>query len=342
MIKKVDCRTFTHQTLTEMRKVVVSRVQDGESPEVVAKVMGISRGAIYNWLSLYRHGGWDSLDARKRGGRRRKLDGKALQWIYKTVVGKNPMQLRFSFALWTTAMVVELIKDKFRVILSRSSVGRLLNQMGLTAQRPLWRAYQQNPEMVEKWMNKEFPKIRREAKRCGGEIFFADEAGVRSDFHAGTTWGIKGKTPIVSSTGARFSLNMISAVSSQGLLRFMVVKGSVTASVFIKFLKRLLQGMDRMVFVIVDGHPTHRAKLVKEFLESESHRLKLFSLPPYSPELNPDEYVWNDLKNQAIGKMKVTSQTGLKKAIISHLRFLQKRPDLISSFFRSPTTAYAA
>jgi transposase len=341
-MKRIDARTFDHKTLTEMRWVAMTRIQAGESPEVIAKVFGFSRGAVYNWISLYRHGGWGALNAKKRGGRRRKLDGKAMQWIYRTVTGKNPLQLRFPYALWTSAMISELIYERFRVKLSRTSVGRLLNHMGLSAQRPLWRAYQQDPKAVEQWLREEYPKIRKEALRCKADIYFADEAGVRSDFHAGTTWGIRGKTPIVSSTGARFGLNMVSAVNPRGQLRFMVVKGRVGAPVFIQFLKRLLHGSRRMIFVIVDGHPVHKANSVKKFANSVSKRLRLFTLPPYSPELNPDEYVWNDLKNQAIGKMSMASPSQMKKAVVSHLRFLQKRPDLIRSFFQAPTTAYAA
>jgi transposase len=296
---------------------------------------------MYNWLSLYRQGGWDALNAKKRGGRPRKLDGKKIQWIYNTVTTKDPRQLRFPFALWTTGMIAELIWDKFKIRFSRSSVGRLLNQLGLSAQRPLWRAYQQNPEVVENWLKKEYPKIRALATRHNAEIYFGDEAGVRSDFHAGTTWGVRGKTPVVSTTGARFGLNLISAVNPRGEMRFMSVKGRVNATVFLDFIKRLLQGADRPIFLIVDGHPSHKAKLVKKYAESVRDRFRLFFLPPYSPELNPDELVWNDLKNQGIGRKVITDLKQLKKEVISHMRFLQKSPHLIRSFFRSPTTSYA-
>jgi len=173
-------------------------------------------------------------------------------------------------------------------------------------------------------------------------IWFADEAGVRSDAHAGTTWGRRGKTPIVSTTGARFGLNIISAVSRRGDFRFMGVEGRVNAGVFIAFSKRLLHGAERPIFLIVDGHPSHKAKKVNEFVKSTQGKLRLFFLPPYSPELNPDELVWNDLKNNGIGRISLSGPDHLRREVLSHLRRLQKLPDLIRSFFRAPTTRYAA
>jgi transposase len=239
-------------------------------------------------------------------------------------------------------MVGELIRKRYGIRLSKASVCRLLNQLGLTAQRPLWRAYQQDASMVEKWLKEEYPKIRGKAKKEGSEVWFADEAGVRSDFHAGTTWGIRGRTPIVSSTGARFGLNIISAVNPQGHFRFMCFKGRMNAGVFIEFLKRLIQNRERKILLIVDGYPAHKAKKVKEYVESVSEQLELFYLPPYSPEYSPDELVWNDLKNHSIGRKVITSIEQLKKEAISFLRFLQKTPERIRSYFRAPTTAYAA
>lgn len=338
---KTDARALDHKTLTELRKRAVARVQAGEMPTEVARVLGIHVRTIFRWLALYRSGGLPKLDARKRGGRPTKLDGKALKWIYNTVTMKNPLQLKFPFALWTSTMIRELIWKKFGIQLSRSSVCRLLGQLGLSAQRPLWRAYQQDPEAVQKWIEEEYPKIRQKARKAGAEIFFGDEAGVRSDFHSGTTWGKRGQTPIVSSTGARFSANMISAVSPRGQLRFMLTKGRVNAKVFIGFLKRLMINAPGPIFLIVDGHPTHKAKCVRQFVELQKGKLKLFLLPSYSPELNPDEYVWNDLKNNCLGRKAVTSKDQLRKQVVSHLRRLQKMPGLIKSFFRSPTTQYA-
>jgi len=341
-MKTTDARQLSHDKLTDLRKRGVKAVQAGESPEHVARVFGVHRTSVYGWLVRYRHGGWHGLDARKRGGRKPKLDAKAMAWVYRTVTMGNPLQYKFRFALWTSKMVGVLIKEHLGVRLSRASVCRLLNQLGLSAQRPLWRAYQQDPAMVEQWLLEEFPRIQALAKAKKGTIWFADEAGVRSDSHAGTTWAPKGKTPIVSTTGARFGLNLLSAVSPRGDFRFMGVRGRINADVFITFLKRLIRGARRPIFLIVDGHSIHKAAKVRRFLETVSQRLQLFFLPPYSPELNPDEHVWNDLKNNGIGRKVITGPDQMHREVISHLRSLQKSPHLVRSFFRAPTTAYAA
>jgi transposase len=338
---RTDGRALDHATLTELRKRGVAAVQSGESPTQVAAALGVNLRTLFRWLALYRRGGWDRLDAHKRGGRPPKLDGRALRWIYNTLTNKNPQQLKFPFALWTAAMVQSLIAERYKVRLSHSSVCRLLHQLGLSPQRPLWRAYQQNPAAVRRWLESEYPAIRRRAQREGAQIFFADEAGVRSDFHSGTTWGRRGQTPVVSSTGARFGANLISAVSAQGQLRFMLTSGRVTAAVFIEFLKRLLINAPAPVFLIVDGHPTHRAKSVVRFVAARPGKLALFFLPPYSPELNPDELLWNDLKTHGTGRKLITSLAQLRQMIVSHMRQLQKLPALVRSFFHAPTTRYA-
>ncbi|MCC7464561.1 MAG: IS630 family transposase [Gammaproteobacteria bacterium] len=341
-MKKQDARKLDHATLEAIRIRAVQRVQAGESPEAVIAALGFSSRCIYSWLAAYRAGGWDRLKARRISGRPKKLQDKDIRWVYRTVTGKNPLQLGFTFALWTRAMIARLIHQRCGVKLSLVSVGRLLTQLGLSCQKPLWRAYQQDQSRVQQWLKREYPKIRAAAKREKAEIYFEDESGIRSDFHSGKTWAIKGQTPIVRVTGQRFSLNMISAISPRGELRFMVVKGGVNARVFMGFLKRLMQGQRRPVYLIVDGHPSHRARAVKQYVETLNGKLKLFFLPPYSPELNPDELVWNDVKNNAVGRTKLDGPKDLHRAVVSRLRFLQKRPDRVRSFFHSPDTRYAA
>lgn len=341
-MKSQDARKLSHDKLTELRRRAVTAIQNGESPKYVARVMGVNRITVYGWLSLYRNGGWDNLDAKKRGGRKPKLDAKALRWIYQIVTLGNPNQLKMPFVLWSAKLLAAAIEKKFGIKLSKASVCRLLHQLGLSPQRPLWRAYQRDPQVVDRWLKEEYPAIRAAARKAKGEVWFGDEAGVRSDAHSGTTWAPKGQTPIVSTTGARFGLNVISAVNRRGALRFMCVEGKVNADVFIEFLGRLMESAGHPVYLVVDGHPTHKAAKTRKFVESTKGRLKLFLLPGYSPDLNPDELVWNNLKSQGTGKRAITGPDQLKKLVIGHLRSMQKNADLIRSFYRTPSTEYAA
>lgn len=339
---KQDARKLDHNTLEAIRIRAVQQVQNGESPEVIIKALGFSRACIYNWLAAYRAGGVKALRAKKLYGRPHKLKGWQMRWIYRTVTSKNPLQLKFPFALWTRGMIRTLIWRRFRVKLSLASVGRLLAQLGLTCQRPLAKAFEHNPSLARKWVKQEYPRIRAWAKQQGAEIFFGDESGVRSDFHSGTTWAPKGKTPVVWQTGQRFSLNMISAISPRGRLRFMVTRKKIAASVFVEFLRRLVHGCKRPIFLVVDGHPTHKAKLVKVFVQRMKGKLRLFYLPPYSPHLNPDEYVWNDVKSNGVGRSMITNAQDLRSAAESRLRYLQKNSSHVRTFFQSKTTCYAA
>jgi transposase len=194
--------------------------------------------------------------------------------------------------------------------------------------------------LVETWRSEVYPALHAEAKRIGAVIYFADEAGVRSDYHAGTTWAPCGTTPIVRATGRRFGLNMISAVSARGDFRFMLHEGSVTALVFRTFLQRLMAGAKQPVFLVVDGHPIHKAKLVSEYVAEQEGRLKLIVLPPYSPQLNPDEQVWGYLKTR-VAKQLPQNKEDPKARVLAVLRRIQKLPALVQSFFRHPDCQYA-
>ncbi len=339
--KTIDARSYSHDTLETMRMSAVKRVEAGESPEAVAEGLAINRRTIYRWLEAFHYGGKEALQARPIAGRPSKLTAKQMQRLSKLIRTKNPQQLKFEFALWTLKMIRELIRREFGVGLSEVSVGRLMKRLGFSAQRPLYRAWQQAPEAVAEWRERTYPKIKARAKREKALIFFADEAGVRSDHHSGRTWAPRGQTPVVKATGRRYGLNLISAVNGTGHFRFMTVEGSVTATVFRDFLKRLTHGVDKKIFLIVDGHPTHRAKLVKRFVAAHAEQIELFVLPPYSPELNPDELAWAHVKTQ-IAKAAPQDKEQLKAAVQRAMCQLQKLPHIVASFFRTSTCAYAA
>jgi transposase len=340
-MEKLDGRKIRPEAMEQIRIRAVKRVQQGESPEKVIATLGFSRACIYNWLARYRAGGWHALKSGKHTGRPKKLRGKQIAWLYKTISEKDPLQLKFSFALWTRSMVARLIRNQFNLKLSETSVGRLLHQMGFSCQKPLYRAYQQNPEAVEHWKKTVFPQIKKRAKKLGATIYFEDESGVRSDFHAGTTWAAKGKTPVIKVTGARFSTNMVAAISTRGHLRFMVQQGAVTAVVICDFLKKLMHDAQNPVFLIWDGHPTHKSKKVRKCVESFDGKLEVYFLPSYSPELNPTEQVWRSVKNHGIGRKSVFGPDQLKSAVIICLRRMQKIPKIVLAFFKHPECSYA-
>ena len=340
-MKKRDGRSLDHKALEDIRIQAVKRVEAGEAPSAVMQVPGFARTVIYDWLTRYREGGIEALRALPIPGRPPKLTKPQRAWVYRTVTQNNPLQLQFEFALRTRAMVRDLIRQKYGVTLSLPSVGRLLRSMGLTPQRPVRRAVEQAPAAVRQWLAVDYPTIQAKARRVGAQIFFADEAGVRSNsHHSGTTWAPMGETPVVPATGRRFGLNLVSAVSPQGVLRFMVVDGRMTAVRFIAFLKRLLHNQTRPIFLIVDRHSSHRAKMVQEFVATTDGRLELFFLPPYSPELNPDELVWNHLKTHGVRKRLLQTPEELRSYVLSHMRSLQRTPSLLRGFFNKPSLRY--
>jgi transposase len=340
MVKR-DARNLDHKTLEEIRMRAVEQVQSGESPEDVIRALGFSRSCIYTWMAKYRAGGWNGLKAKALLGRPLKINGQQMKWLYAVITQNSPLQYRFEFALWTRDMIQVLLREQFGLRLSVSSVGRLLRQLGSSCQRPLFHAMEQDQRRVEKWRREEFPAIQALAKQERAEVWFGDESGLRSDYHAGTTWGIKGQTPVVPHTGNRFSLNMLSVVNARGQLRFMVHEGRLNGLVFVEFLKRLMYKAPRPMFLVLDGHSVHKSRPVRDYVQSLESKLRLFFLPPYSPELNPDEQVWNHVKHHGVGRMFVNGKDQLRILIQAKLRRLQKSPWLVQSFFLLQDTLYA-
>lgn len=333
-------KRISRRSLEDTRTLAVGALQKGMHPEDVADLYDVGRSTVYNWWKEYQEKGPAALMVKKAPGRAPRLAGKQREQLRKWIVGKDPRQLQFDFALWTRQMVRDLIKREFGVDYTPQAVGNILRDMGLSPQRPLVRAYEQDPERVRRWKEEEYPAIVKAAKAAGGRIFFGDEAGIRTDYHSGTTWAPVGRTPIVRGTGDRKSVNMISVVSPRGEIHFSFLSGNLNSGLFIDYLKKLMHDIPGPIFLIVDGYPSHRSKETLEFVQSTEGLLNLFFLPPYSPELNPDEWVWKSIKHDQVGKMASRSVVEMRNGISRAVARLQSTADFVLGFFRDPNLAY--
>ena len=340
---KIDGRKLSHKQSEYIRMQSAKAVRiDNRSAEEVIKVFGLHRSCIYRWLNKYDAGGLDALKSSKALGPETKLTAHEKQRLANYLL-KNPTQLKFDYALWTIEMIKELIKQKFNVSYTSVHVSRILSEIGFSKQKPLQRAYEQDPAKVEQWLKKEYPAIKKEAKKEDRVIYFGDEAGFHSTALYGGTWAPKGETPVIKTTGQRIKINCISALNTKGSLRFMLYEGNFNSQRFIEFFKRLLHKQNQPVTLIVDGHSTHKTKLVKDFITFTNGKLKLYYLPPYSPELNPDELVWNNAK-QKVSKRKhqpVIKRTSFKEKVKNTMMEIQKNKMLVKSFYFEPNVVYA-
>ena len=323
----------------EKRRSAVAAVQEGVPIPVVARIHDVKPRTLFRWLARYRSGGWHALREGQRSGRPRKVTPEVMEWLYQAITLGDPRQYQLEFSLWTLDHVRVMLKRVQGIVLSKSSVSRLLRQLGLSPQRPLYRAYQQDPRQLERYLRVTFPQLKRRAQRRGAVIYFVDECAVRSDHHRGTTWGAVGQTPVVPDGGGRWRLNLISAVTARGDLRFGTFPGRMSAERFIAFLQKLRRDTDRPIIVIADNASYHTAGKVKRFVAASEGEIELHHLPPYAPEYNPDEQVWNQAKRR-LGQRFIDGAQTLKQAMVNILRSLQKQPALIRSFFRLKDTRY--
>jgi transposase len=341
-----DTRSLPGAAQAALRNRAVQAVLDGMTQAEAARVFGVHRNAVNRWIRRYREGGWAGLAEQRRGrrpGEQPALSERQQQELIALVRESTPDQLGLAGFLWTRDAVAELLAQRYGVWLARTTVGGYLRGWGFSPQRPQRRALEQNPVAVARWLATEFPAICAQARREGGMVLWLDEMGVRSDAAAGRSWAPVGRTPVIKQTGKRFRVNMISAISNQGLLRFRLFTGSFTGGVFIDFLRRLLRDCQgRKVHLIVDGHPVHRAKLVSAWVGRHAERIELHFLPGYSPELNPVELLNHDVKTNAAGRRRPRSAGELREELHGYLRRRQRQPQVLVRFFDHPTTRYAA
>ena len=337
---RIDGRTFSHETSETIRRLAVRRVKEGERPSSVIESYGLCRTTIYKWLRTARRGGEAALKGRKHPGRTPTLKLRQKLQVRGWINGKDPRQYGFDFGLWTRQIVAALIEQKFGVRIGVTAVGRLLAELDITPQKPLRRAYERDPAEIKRWRTEVFPRLRARAKRVGAQIFFLDEAGVRSDQVLGRTWGLRGKTPEVATSGRRQSVSAISAVNARGAFWYEIYTERLNAARFLELLKHFMRGRKGPVLLVLDGHPAHIAKAVAQYVQSLKGRLELHFLPGYAPELNPDEFVWNHLKGQGVSKKPLRRDESLRSRVQTDLAAIKSRPALVRSFFHAPSVAY--
>src|SRR5450631_3301034 len=335
-------RELDHRTLETIRFMAVERVREGEPPSSVVASYGFCRTTIYKWLNAASRSGigLKALRSTTAPGKPRTLTPRQEKQVFRRINGKDPRQYGLDFGLWTRAIVANLIERKFGVQLGQTAIGELLARLGLTPQKPLQRAYQRDPEAVERWRREIFPSIAHEAKEAGGEVYFWDESGFRADAVHGKTWGVKGQTPVVERPGQRQSISAASAVNSKGAFWYCTYQGGLNAELFVALLKKMMRRRLKPVHLVVDGLPAHKTALVKDYVASTNGLLTLHFLPGYAPELNPDELVWSHMKRTGVARTPLRKGEQLRDKIETQLAAIKRMPQLVRSFFKAPDVAY--
>jgi transposase len=325
-----------------MRLLAVQRMNEGERAADVAASFGMHRSWAFKCRAAVRGRGKGlrALRSTKGTGRPRKLTPAQEQQVFRWINGKNPQQYGFDFGLWTRQIVQVLVLERFVVRLSLASIGAMLARLGLTAQKPLQRAYQRDPQAIELWQREAYPAIAKRARKEGAEIFFWDESGFRADSVHGKTWAKRGQTPVVNRPGQRQSISAASAVNSKGAFWFQTYQGALTGELFVQLLQKLMHRRKKAVHLVVDGLPAHKKAAVKQYVASTHGKLTLHFLPGYAPDLNPDELVWSHTKRTGVARRPLQKGEKLEERVNEQLQAVADNPSLVRSFFGHPSVAY--
>ena len=344
-MEKIDSRKLPEAALNERRRRAVKLRETGVSVREVACQCELSTHTVVEAHKAFRQGGWKAVNIHRQGrpvGSGRMLSAEQEKKIQHLIQDRTPDQLKLAYALWTRQAVSELIEAIYGTRITVRNMGKYLKRWGFTPQRPLKKAYEQSPEAVEKWVNQEYPKIAAQAKQEGAEIQWGDETGLRSDDVRGRGYAPKGKTPVVLANANRAKLSVISTVTNKGQMRWKVFSGALNTKILIGFMKRLVHGREKRVFLILDNLRVHHSKAVKKWLAENEEKIQVFYLPSYSPELNPDELLNADLKQRVTKTAPARTKLALTRTAISALRSIQKQPERVEKYFGQEDVCYAA
>lgn len=340
-----DARTLPAAAQEEKRRTAIRLRQEDHTFAEIGAVLGVHWATVHGWWQRYEAGGMEALAAQRRGrrlGTQRTLTPAQERAIQRLVTDKTPDQLRMPFALWTRAAIGALIQRRFGVRMPVRTIGHYLKRWGFTPQKPLKRAYEQRPEAIDRWLTHEYPAIATRAKAEGAEIHWGDETSLSTSDPRGRGFAPRGQTPVLTIVSNRKSVSFLSTVTNQGKVRFMVLEAPLSAQILIRFLRRLIRDTNRRVFLILDNLNVHKSAKVRAWVEAHCDAIELFYLPPYAPELNPDEYLNGDLKLGVAKRAPARTKPELSKAARSHFRMLQRRPARVRRFFEHPRVSYAA
>lgn len=345
-MEKVDARKLPRDAQDEMRRQAMRMREELQLPwKEIARVVGVHVSTVIGWSKRYSMEGSTGLKSKTRG--RRYLSGRTLtlaqEWQLRSIiVGENPKQLSLPFALWNRRAVMQMIKVLFEIDMPIRTVGEYLLRWGYTPQRPMKRALEQNPVKIEQWLNDTYPMIAARAKAEGATIYWSDETAVAEDGHWLRGYAPAGQTPILAAPSKRHGLSMVSAISNQGLVRFEFIEEAMNTDLFIGFMGRLIADSKEKVFLILDNLKVHHAKLVTAWLAEHKDQIEVFYLPPYSPEINPDEYLNRDFKTVLRTSDRAPSKKVLLQKATTFMEFLSKTPERVMAYFKHAPVQYAA
>jgi transposase len=344
-MQTTDMRSLSPDARHERRVQVIRLRKAGRTYDEIAEQTGLSRTGVFNICKRHKEIGAKALrDAPggRRSGQGRMLDAAQELLVRQLIADKTPDQLKMPYALWSRAAVAQLVEQCFGIRLAVRTVGLYLSRWGFTPQKPMKKAYEQSPAAVKRWLELDYPAIAARAKAEGAEIHWGDESGLRSDDVRGRSYAPKGQTPVVRVNSKRHGLSVISTVTNKGEMRWKIFDGALNADILIDFMRRLVRGARKKIFLVLDNLRVHHAQPVKAWLAANKEHIEVFYLPSYSPELNPDEMANADLK-QAVTKLApARTKLQLVKATSSHLRSVQRQPERIRKYFEHEPIRYAA
>jgi transposase len=344
-IELPDGRGESDDVLEAFRSRAVHARELGYAVVDIAAILGVREETVSRWCSRYARGGQEALPGDRTGrpvGSGRRLTGEQERCLQQLIETKSPHELKITSALWTRQAVQELIKQQLGIRLPIRTVGEYLRRWGFTPQKPLRKAYKQDPEAVARWLEKAYPEIQRRATQEGGEIHWGDETGVRSTCQHSRGYARPGETPELIVPGSRFCVNMIATITNQGKVRWMIYTGRMNAALFIDFLTRLIAGATKKVFLIVDHLSVHEAAAVDQWLADKTDRIEVSYLPKYSPERNPEEYLNCDVKANINADGLPKDREELQGKLRRFMQRLAKLPERLASYFEHKYIAYAA